>query len=204
MSDQFEMPQEAINEILSPGYGPIEVGYKLLPDGKAILSVRTRFNNCTVKMIKWWMEDYVQGTHDYQLWHQGHGTFEWEKNKRPGTIIGASHVSNEKIGDRIVPMKITFFDPAEILGVTTYPDPKLKSVVCASVFLPNGMRACSLIQGVREAYYGAEMRMRFYFENADGPRCVDSLYHNLDEMDNLATFLPDLYNREQARVGPRG
>jgi hypothetical protein len=52
MSDKFKMPQEAIDEILSPGYAPIEAGYKLLPDGYAIIYARNRFDNCTVEMIK--------------------------------------------------------------------------------------------------------------------------------------------------------
>jgi hypothetical protein len=204
MSDKFKMPQEAIDEILSPGYAPIEAGYKLLPDGYAIIYARNRFDNCTVEMIKWWMGSYVKDTHDYQLWHQGHGTFAWDENKRPGTAIGASHISAEKIGDRVIPMKISFFDPTEVLGVTEYPDPDLKSVTVGSVFLPKGARVCSLIQGVRKTYYGAEMRMRFYMRGLDASDCSDSLRHDLDEMDNLATFLPGLYNREQLREGARG
>jgi hypothetical protein len=150
------------------------------------------------------MGSYVKDTHDYQLWHQGHGTFAWDENKRPGTAIGASHISAEKIGDRVIPMKISFFDPTEVLGVTEYPDPDLKSVTVGSVFLPKGARVCSLIQGVRKTYYGAEMRMRFYMRGLDTSDCSDSLRHDLDEMDNLATFLPGLYNREQLREGARG
>jgi hypothetical protein len=204
MSEKFIMPQEVIEEILSQGYGPIESGYKLLPEGNAIVAFRARFENSTVEMIKWWMENYVQGTLDYQLWHQGHGQFEWDENKRPGTVIGASHTSWEKIGKRDVPMKITFFDPAEMLGVTEYPDPDLKNIVVGSVFLPDGMLVSSFIQAVRKAYYGCEMRMRFFMKFATAALCVNSLKHNLEEMENLAGFLPGLYNREQLREGPRG
>lgn len=204
MSDKFNMPQEEINEILSPGYAPVETGYKLLPDGNAIVAFRTRFDNCTVEMIKWWMGSYVKGTFEYQLWHQGHGTFEWDENKRPGSVIGASHISAEKIGKRVIPMKITFFDPVEMLGVTEYPDPDLESVVVGSVFLPDGTLVSSFIQGVRKGYYGAEMRMRFYMKGANANACINSLRHNLDEMGNLATFLPGLYNREKLREGDRG
>ena len=101
-----DIPQEVIEELLSPGYGPMEFGDVMLEDGTVYSSTYARFPYAKGYMIDWWFSNRLNNTNDYQFWSPDHGTFEWDANKRPGTTVGATHISKEKIGDQIIPMRI--------------------------------------------------------------------------------------------------
>jgi len=199
VSEKFKMPQRVIDEVLSPGYGPREIGYEQLENGDALVCVRARFDNCNGKILDWWMADYLKGTKEYQFWHQDHTTLEWDENKKPGTFINATHISGEYIGGEFIPMWISFYDPTEILGIKEYPDKTISSVACVSIWLKDKKLFASLIQVIRDTYYGCEMRLRFNAFNTKAEDCVGLMQHSVDEMANLAGFLPSLYAREQQR-----
>jgi len=200
-SDKFKMPKWVIDEVLSPGYGPREVGYQQLENGDALVCTRARFDNCNTKMLDWWISDFLKGTKEYQFWHQDHTTLEWEEGKKPGTIVNATHRSGEYWGGKFIPMWISFYDPAEILGIKEYPDKAVSSVTCASIWVEGKEKKLltSLLQVGRDTYYGSEMRLRFNAINTKAEDTVGLLQHSLDEMANLAQFLPGLYAREQVR-----
>jgi hypothetical protein len=199
ISEKFKMPQWVINELFSPGYGPRETGYEQLENGDALVCVRSRFDNCNGKILDWWMADYLKGTKEYQFWHQDHTTLEWDESKKPHTFINATHISGEYIGGEFIPMWISFYDPAEILGMKEYPDKTISSVTCASIWLKDKKLFTSLLQVIRNTYYGCEMRQRFNVINTRAKDCVGLMEHSMEEMTNLAGFLPALYAREQQR-----
>jgi hypothetical protein len=199
VSEKFKMPKSVIDEVLSPGYGPREIGYQQLENGDALVCVHARFDNCNGKILDWWMSDYLKGTKEYQLWHQDHTTFEWDENKKPGTFINATHISGEHIGGEYIPMWISFYDPKEILGMKEYPDKNISSVACISIWLKDKKLFASLIQVIRDTYYGCEMRLRFNALNTKAEDCAGLMIHSMEEMANLAGFLPALYVREQQR-----
>lgn len=33
---RYDIPKEILDEMLAPGYGPLETGYKVLPDGEGL------------------------------------------------------------------------------------------------------------------------------------------------------------------------
>jgi DAPG hydrolase PhiG domain len=202
VSEKFKMPKWVIDEVLSPGYGPKEVGYQQLENGDALVCTRARFDNCNTKIVDWWITDYLKGTKEYQFWHQDHTSLEWDASKKPGTIINATHISGEYWGDKFIPMWISFYDPAEILGIKEYPDKAISSVTCASIWVEGKEKKLltSLLQVGRNTYYGCEMRLRFNVIGTKAESCAGLMQHSLDEMANLAGFLPGLYAREQVRT----
>jgi hypothetical protein len=98
-------------------------------------------------------------------------------------------------------MWISFYDPAEILGIKEYPDKNISSVTCASIWVEGKEKKLltSLLQVGRDTYYGCEMRLRFNLISTKAEDSVGLMQHSLDEMANLAGFLPGLYAREQQR-----
>lgn len=90
---RFDMPKEVLDEVVAPGYGPLETGYIRLPDGTYLVSTYTRFPYATGKMIAWWFGSFLHNTQSYKLWHPDHGTFTWDDRKKPGTCVGATHIS---------------------------------------------------------------------------------------------------------------
>jgi hypothetical protein len=198
-SEKFKMPEWVIDEVLSPGYGPREIGYQQLDNGDALVCTYARFENCNGKILDWWMADYLKGTKEYQLWHQDHTTLEWDESKKPGTFINATHKSGEYIGGQFIPMWISFYDPSEILGMSSYSDKTISSVACVSIWLKDKKLFASLIQVIRDTYYGCEMRLRFNAINMKAANCAGLMQHSMEEMANLAGFLPALYAREHQR-----
>jgi hypothetical protein len=199
VSERFKMPKWVVDELLSPGYGPREIGYQQLENGDALVCTYARFENCNGKILDWWMGDYLKGTKEYQLWHQDHTTLEWDESKKPGIFVNATHISGEYIGGQFIPMWISFYDPSEILGINSYPDKTISSVACVSIWLKDKKLFASLFQVIRDTYYGCEMRLRFNVINSKATDCVGLMQHSMEEMANLSGFLPALYAREQQR-----
>jgi hypothetical protein len=96
-------------------------------------------------------------------------------------------------------MWISFYDPSEILGMSSYSDKTISSVACVSIWLNDKKLFASLLQVIRDTYYGCEMRLRFNAINMKAADCVELMQHSMEEMANLAGFLPALYAREHQR-----
>ncbi len=62
---RYDFSKEILDEMLTPGYGPLETGYKTLPDGKVLASTYTRFPYAKGKMIEWWFGTYLHNTQSY-------------------------------------------------------------------------------------------------------------------------------------------
>ncbi len=192
---RFDIPQEVLEELLAPGYGDVETGVQQLEDELSLISVYARFPYATGKMVDWWFGTYLNSTRDYKLWSKDHISFKWDENKKPGTVVGGTHISEEYLGGELVPMRISFYDPADIFDVSRFEDANISCALVGEIRLPSGEVLATLLHIVRDTYYGCEMRNRIWArvpkEAAQG-----MLKHNMEEMGSLAEFLPSLYLRE--------
>ena len=194
-----DIPPEVIDELLAPGYGPMEFGDTVLEDGTVYSSTYARFPYAKGYMIDWWFSTYLNNTTQYQFWSPDHGTFEWDEKKRPNTTVGATHISKEQFGDEVIPMHITFYDPSELVHPARLKAANISCFLVAEVRLPSGeLLSCFLHVG-RDTYYGCELRNRFWApgDTPEHTRLMNK--HNIEEMGSLAEFLPGLYLRENQR-----
>ena len=70
---------EDANQLLEPGYMPLETGFYLLPNGQMHVAVLTRMPGCKGNMVDWWY-GYLDGTETYRMWEpKSHLTLEWDE-----------------------------------------------------------------------------------------------------------------------------
>jgi hypothetical protein len=193
---RYDMPKEILDELLTPGYGPLETGYKALPDGNMFASTYTRFPYANGRMVEWWFGTFLHNTQSYKLWHPDHTTFVWDDKKKPGTCVGATHISEEYLGDELVPMRITFYDPSDVFDVSKFGEARISCALVAEIRRPDGSLWGMFLHIVRDTSFGCEMRNRFWLINATEEDAKGLMKHNLEEMGSLAEFLPGLFLRE--------
>lgn len=99
------------SEILAEGYSDFETGVHRQSNGVYRVRALTRMPDVKAKMVRWWFADYMQTTEHYKRWHPtAHVWMDWE-NKKPGEIIGASHLVHEYIGEDMSKLRIQFIEP---------------------------------------------------------------------------------------------
>ena len=192
-----DIPQEVIEELLAPGYGPMEFGDVMLEDGTVYSSTYARFPYAKGYMIDWWFSSYLKNTTNYQFWSPDHGTFEWADNRKPGTTIGGTHISKETFGKETIPMAITFYDYTDLVDAKRVKDANISCFLVAEVRLQEtGQLLSCFLHVARDTYYGCELRNRFWEQGDTREHTRAMNLHNVEEMGSLAEFLPGLYLRE--------
>lgn len=213
------MKFENANELLKPGYLPLESGYQELDDGKWVVAGLTRMTGCRAKMIDWWFS-WLGDIAWYRLWHPtDHVSSGWE-GRVNGKYIGASHIVEEYLAGRDGPLhklRIDFHEPAETFDIEKYKGSG-HFAVCAYPGLQEApIRTGRMCHFIRETDYGCEMRSRFWLGtithrdptttipesqaremrkanlNVEFARRLHQ--HCVEEMGYLAEILPMLYRR---------
>lgn len=192
-----DIPQDVIEELLAPGYGPMEFGDVMLEDGTVYSSTYARFPYAKGYMIDWWFSSYLRNTDHYQFWSPDHGTFEWADNKKPGTTIGGTHISKETFGTETIPMAISFYDYTDLVDADRVKAANISCFLVAEVRLQEtGQLLSCFLHVARDTYYGCELRNRFWAPDDTREHTRAMNLHNVEEMGSLAEFLPGLYLRE--------
>lgn len=189
----FDIPQETIEEMLAPGYSDLEMGCRKLPGGLLYTATYMRFPGAKGKMVDWWFGSFLHNTQSYKLWSKDHVSFYWDDKKQPGTVVGATHISEEWLDGELVPMKIKFFDPADIFDTSRFAAANIGCALVAEISSADDKVFATFLHIVRDTYYGCEMRNRFW---GVGEPNAETLRHNTEEMGSLAEMLPGLYLRE--------
>ena len=192
---------------------------KELGDGTYLVAARTNMTGTKARMVRWWFADYLLTTDHYKMWHpEDHVWMDWE-NKKPGEIIGASHLVHEYIGEDLMKLRIQFVDPSEFFG--NDPNNEHTFVICARVGdLQMPIYTGKMCHTVIDTDTGAEMRSRFWLGhvakrngNDEEPSFLtdmantkiirglvlsqdvahDLMIHAQEEMSTLGKILPDIY-----------
>jgi len=208
-------------------YTQMESGVYRQGNGIYRVKALTRMPKVKAHMVRWWFVDYMQTSEHYKMWHpSAHVWMDWE-NKVPGKIIGASHLVDEYIQQDMSKLRIQFVDPAEFLD--DYEEQDGRFVICARVGLrEEPINMTSMCHVVRDTLFGAEMRSHFWLGHIakrDGNNdevfsmvgllgntallrmlvlneelAVSLMKHAIQEMGNLADFLPDLYQQKNSML----
>lgn len=187
---------EEANQLLEPGYQPIETGFYRLLNGHMYLAVLTRMPHCKGKMVDWWFGT-LDSTEKYKMWEpKSHVGLEWDESWKPEQYIGSSFIVEKKLGGRVIKLRIHFHEPSEFLDRSRFDEAGVGTVICANAYDLEKVPLGRIIHFIRDTNYGCEMRSRFWLFRASETVCMDLMQHYIEEMGNLADFLPDFYARE--------
>jgi hypothetical protein len=192
---------EEANQLLEPGYTPLETGYHLLTNGQMHVALLTRMPGCKGKMVDWWF-GYLDRSETYQMWEpKSHISLEWDDHWQPGYYIGASHIVEGEFGGLIKKIRIHFHDPSEFLDTSKFEGANVGAAICANAYDLEKVPYGRIIHFVRDTDFGCEMRSRFWLFHATGMEAMRLIQHCMEEMGHLADFLPDLYKRDSSAGG---
>lgn len=191
-----DIPQEIIDEILRPGYAPLELGYRQYNEDYMLVNTYIRFPHATGKMIEWWFSNGLTNTQSYKFWHPGHTAFEWDDKKKPNTFVDATHLSKEMLRGREQEAYMHFCDTADIFDMEQLRKAGYSGAVCGEASDPEGNIVTVQLHMARDTYFGCELRNRFFMYHFTPEMAQDVILHCLHEFCNLSEFLPSLYKRE--------
>ena len=184
------------NQLIEPGYLPLETGYYRLPNGHFHVAVLTSMHGCKGEMIDWWF-GYVADDSTYRMWHpQTHISLKWDAHFRPGQYVGASQIVEAEFGGVIARRRIHFHEPSEFLDTTRFAASNIGAAICANFYDLEKVPLGRFIHLVRDIDAGCEMRSRFWLYRASEVEAAALMQHCLEEMYHLGGFLPELYQRE--------
>lgn len=158
------------DELLNPGYLPMETGYTRLRNGQMHVACLTKMRGCKGRMVNWWF-GWMEHSEHYQLWHPGdHVWTKWEDgypgpNNDPddANYVGYASLVHEYIGGEMNKLRIHFKDPSAYLDVSRFESCGVGAAICARVgYLDKPVKFAHLIHFVRDTEDGCEMRSRFW------------------------------------------
>ncbi len=220
-------PLQDADDLLQPGYLPVETGYTRMDDGQIAVACLTKMPGVKGKMITWWFEWFSTSEH-YRWWHPH--AHKWSDNSPRistspyGRFVDSTHFVHEQIGPELLKLRINFVDPSTYFDVSKFTEENISAILCGRTgFLDKPLDMTNMFHMVRDTEDGCEMRSRFYVGdirvripligplldrvvNAGAMRCIiikDSvgrslLSHCAEEYQHMAGFLPDLYARHNA------
>lgn len=188
------MQLEKVNELLQPGYLPLETGYHRLPNGQMYVAALTRMPGCKGKMVEWFFSTYLKDTETYKTWDpKAHLFFEWDEKWKPGHYIGASHYGEEYLAGEVLKFRVKFDDPAQFFDTSRFKEASVGAIICGEGFLPDGTPDGRVIHFVRDTDFGCEVRSRFWIYKGTEHMGRGHMEHCLSEMGYLADMLPGIY-----------
>jgi hypothetical protein len=205
---------DEVAEMLDDGYQQTENGYGNLDGGAIQVSVRTDMAGVSPAMWAWWFGWHGSDSRRYKLWHpRAHVSAQWSDGGGDGSYVGRTSLVQEYIGSSFSRPAIQFVDPSA-LGLWGLGDAVAICARLGSGDIP--VDVGWLVHHVRPTPDGSEMRSRFWMGGQHvavrrGNRLTDAAVrpvaarqlpdprdltvHCAQEMNHLAAFLPQLYQR---------
>ena len=203
------------------GYGALETGYCLCPDGSTHVFALTKMPNVTPAMWDWWFGWHGCDPQRYKLWHpQAHVHVGWADGQvDTDHYIGRTSQVVEFIGSKQRQFSIRFITPSEAGLDEARLARQGEVAICARAGLTGlPVDASWMIHHLRPVAGGCEMRSRFWIAGGNlslpwlpnkvgqlttralgwltRPSVADAealLVHCAQEMNHLAARLPQLY-----------
>jgi hypothetical protein len=173
-ASELGFPLDEADQLLEPGYLPLENGFTRLKNGQVFVSVLTRMPGVHGRMIDWWFGWHTMESQRYKLWHpHAHLSNRAERmnGDDPGLEDRAKYLRNpnyvsEYVGEQAIDIIITFRDPSEVLDVSRFEEAGVRTAVCGVVGSQDApVDIGALIHLIRETPDGCEMRSRFWLGN---------------------------------------
>jgi len=161
---------ENINDLLLPGYLPMETGYCRMANGSFFVAVRTELRNTTSEMINWWFDWHPKESLRYRIWFpESHFdiTMKAGQKQTPNALPYwyTTHYPVEDIGLGRETLSIHFLPPSEFgFDSTRFDEANVETVICGVVGsvsknIKEQARMCHLVRRISD---GLEMRSRFW------------------------------------------
>lgn len=210
------------NDILKPGYLPVENGYCIMPDGTGCVATKVEMPGVTPEMIEWWFVWHSLKDLRYKIWcpteHYAIHVLDKDMEHRMNQNLtfkqrnwGTTDVVTEDVGAGPQDMHLSFFSPVDY-GYDPESIPNVDVLISANVKdATTGQGLVSFSHCIRRIEGGVEYRSHYWMGyNVDENRKADKMplppngfpieaakaaaYHSLTEYSNLASILPGLYN----------
>ena len=177
VSAELGFAHEQAEQLLEPGYLPLETGYTRLTNGQILVAALTSMPGVTGEMIDWWFAWHGAEKERYKLWHpKAHVNLRFEKalsdvpdlSDREKYVGNICHV-DEYIGSEFQAVTIAFKSPGEShLDESRFQHAKVSTAVCARIgFAGKPIYFGRIIHLIRETEHGCEMRSRFWLGEAE-------------------------------------
>lgn len=219
------------DDLMRPGYLPVETGYTVMPDGSGFAATLVRMPGVTPEMLDWWFNWHPLEGLRYALWcpvaHTDIGVKDPSRHLDSSGVplrernYGSTHYPVEGFNIRSAQkLAIEFFSPRDFgLDMDLYEASDMARAYCANVTMSLLNTPFNVFfHAVREVDGGVEYRSRYWigytmkggvpvrikrpllFKMADLAR--NNCLHSLMEYNNLASFLPQLYEEMGGRIDP--
>jgi hypothetical protein len=170
-ASELGFPVAEANQLLEPGYLPLENGFTRLENGQVFVAVLTKMPGVTSEMIDWWFGWHYMETQRYKLWHpRAHVLNGAERmiGDDPGLSDREKYLHNpnyisEYVGAELLDIEIAFSEASDFLDVPRFEAAGIGTAICGVVgFQKSPLAFALLIHVVRETADGCEMRSRFW------------------------------------------
>lgn len=222
-------PIEDRDLLMQPGYLEVETGYTVMGDGSGFAATLVRMPGVTPEMLDWWFNWHPLEGLRYALWcpvaHVDIRVKDPARHLDSSGIplrernYGGVHYPVEGFNLRgAQELTIRFYSPSDFgLDMRLFKEPNVSRAYCADVTLSLlNTPFCVFLHAVRIVEGGVEYRSRYWigYTMRDGkPKRVkrpmpfkmmdlarNNCLHSLTEYNNLASFLPQLYEEMEGKI----
>jgi len=170
-ASELGFPVSEANQLLEPGYLPLENGFTRLANGQVFVATLTKMPRVTSEMIDWWFGWHYMESQRYKLWHpRAHLLNRAERmvggdpalSDREKYLHNPNYVT-EYVGGDLLDITIAFSEASDFLDVSRFEGAGVGTAICGAVGLQNTpLILGNLIHLIRETEDGCEMRSRFW------------------------------------------
>jgi transposase-like protein len=158
---------EEVNQLLRPGYMPVETGYYRLPNGQMYIAALTRKHGRHSNWVNWCFVHYFLSTtafNDQDI--KKIRTAEWNSKWKPKQYTGISQTGEYLMGGNVHRFKLIFNDPAKYFDTSRFKEANVGAVICGDTFLLDGTPEGCIIHVVRDTPTGCEIKTRAWLFQA--------------------------------------
>jgi hypothetical protein len=164
----FDMAQA--DQLLEPGYLPLETGVTRLDDGRLFVAALTEMPAVHGRMFEWWMGWHYMEAQRYKLWHPrahlANGSREMrgdDPDLSDREKYMTTHRVTEYVGNRLEKINITFLPPESLFNKLDAMNGDVTALIVGRVDLQNApVTVGHLVHQIRQVDGGAELRSRFW------------------------------------------
>jgi len=177
-----------VNQLLKPGYLPVETGYCRLSNGQMYVAALTRMSGCNREWVEWYFKSFINEDNTNRRW-ETEPSFEASEVRPPSHFIGANPYTKHFIAGKLLNFKVSKEDPSLYFDVSKAREAGVSIVYCGRSFLPDGTPDAHIIRIVRDTDYGCEIRSRYWIDGDTEEGAKKRLENCLSDMGDLADSL---------------